>query len=598
MTNREPDDLYDALRDRLTDYGQEPPAPLWAGIRAQLPPSVAPPQLRRRRRTPAVLLLLLLMAVASGTGWHWWQTQHQAEIASNAGTPGRRSSSGSHMAQPASPVAALPASNPISATQHVPPISQKSLSGSVALSNNTVSSSAASATESGKKMSADGDLVARDGQMGTSATARDKAISPTAIATPLDESAGIASEEVADRQKSRRAALAIAATRTRLANASTVVATQTNPSDRYKRETAKTTGASKTVAVAGRRYPAPVAGVLATSAAHRPRPSTSKQLPEHNSYDPASLTDGTQTGNPLAANPTNTPSPTPLPAAGSLPDERATADGEAAAQRVAEAALLARLVALQPVTWPAPAAPQPVEIPDRLRPFVKTWAIQVLAGPALTYRRLANEPLQALAAPLPSYTKVAATNTAGLERPALGSGAQINVRRTLTTHWNLSLGLGYTEYASRLALQQVRATALTNFIPLPDSSTTSIHRRDTYRFLTLPVRVGYDWALTPRWRMGMLAGADAALYLGGTTTDGSACACQTQTWGPTDSPYRRVSIGASLGAVVGYRLNGRWELLAQPTATYLLTPLARSATYTERHLFGGTALLGVSYDLH
>ena len=43
MTDRHPDDLYDALRDRLADYGQEPPAPLWANIRAQLPPPVARP---------------------------------------------------------------------------------------------------------------------------------------------------------------------------------------------------------------------------------------------------------------------------------------------------------------------------------------------------------------------------------------------------------------------------------------------------------------------------------------------------------------------------------------------------------------------------
>ena len=50
MTDREPDDLYDALRDRLADYGQEPPAPLWAAIRAQLPPPVATPPIGRGLR--------------------------------------------------------------------------------------------------------------------------------------------------------------------------------------------------------------------------------------------------------------------------------------------------------------------------------------------------------------------------------------------------------------------------------------------------------------------------------------------------------------------------------------------------------------------
>ena len=47
-----------------------------------------------------------------------------------------------------------------------------------------------------------------------------------------------------------------------------------------------------------------------------------------------------------------------------------------------------------------------------------------------------------------------------------------------------------------------------------------------------------------------------------------------------------------------YRLTDRWELLAQPTASYLLSPLtSASAGYYARHLFGGTALLGVSFDL-
>ena len=58
MTDHKPDDLFDALRDRLADYGQEPPAPLWAGIRAQLPPPVAAPQLRRRKRRVALLATL------------------------------------------------------------------------------------------------------------------------------------------------------------------------------------------------------------------------------------------------------------------------------------------------------------------------------------------------------------------------------------------------------------------------------------------------------------------------------------------------------------------------------------------------------------
>jgi hypothetical protein len=98
--------------------------------------------------------------------------------------------------------------------------------------------------------------------------------------------------------------------------------------------------------------------------------------------------------------------------------------------------------------------------------------------------------------------------------------------------------------------------------------------------------------------VGLLGGFDAAIYLGGTSTEGSPCACQTQTWGASGSPYRSLSLAASLGAEVHYRLAGPWQLLAQPTASYLLTPLAKPVSgYSIRHLFGATALLGVSYDL-
>ena len=78
MTDREPDDLYDALRDRLADYGQEPPAPLWANIRAQLPPPVAVPQRRRRRPVGRLALLLVLLSAVT---WGGWQLAHRSKPA-------------------------------------------------------------------------------------------------------------------------------------------------------------------------------------------------------------------------------------------------------------------------------------------------------------------------------------------------------------------------------------------------------------------------------------------------------------------------------------------------------------------------------------
>lgn len=274
-------------------------------------------------------------------------------------------------------------------------------------------------------------------------------------------------------------------------------------------------------------------------------------------------------------------------------------------RQVAATALPARLAALQPAAWPAPAAPQLVAVvPSALpKPLGGRWAVQALLGPALTYRYFGAATTAASPGPTVSYTAFTTpTPIEKLERPALGAGAQLSLRRAIGKHWALSAGLGYTEYATRLALQQVPAAADTTirFIPpnQPAAVPTSIHRRNTYRFVTVPLRAAYTWPLTGRWRVGALAGVDAALYVGGSSTGGSACACQTQTWGTTDSPYRRLNLGVSLGAEVRYRLTDRWELLAQPTASYLLSPLAPANTgYSSRHLLGGTALLGAAFDL-
>ena len=269
--------------------------------------------------------------------------------------------------------------------------------------------------------------------------------------------------------------------------------------------------------------------------------------------------------------------------------------------------LPARVVAVQLATGFERAAPQPVAlVPSPLPlPFAPRWAVQVVAGPALTYRTLNMATGSgAGTSPSPSFVYTPANSTsapvATLEQPALGSAAQVAVRRSLGGHWSLGAGLGYAEYASALALQQIRTgTTRILAIYLDSSSTTSIHRRDTYRFVAVPLRVGYGWTLSGRWRVGLLAGAEAAVYVGGSSTEGSPCACQSQTWSFANSPYRRVSVGASLGAEARYRLGGgRWELLAQPTATYLLTPLApATSAYYQRHLFGGAALLGVSFNL-
>ena len=229
--------------------------------------------------------------------------------------------------------------------------------------------------------------------------------------------------------------------------------------------------------------------------------------------------------------------------------------------------------------------------------------MQVLLGPALTYRRLAA-PQEASATTANSLFTPGVSSARGSsgvttqERPALAPGGQVQIRRSLNGRWTLAAGLGYRQYATALAIKRYQAPSPTSFIN--DSATT--HRRDTYHYLTVPVQLNYGLgAPAGRWRTALQAGAELGVYVGGTTSEGVACACNTRTWHPTGSPYRILSLGLSLGLDVRYRpgpAGGPWELLAQPTATYGLTSLTRAGSgFNARYPLGAGLLLGLSRDL-
>ncbi len=266
-----------------------------------------------------------------------------------------------------------------------------------------------------------------------------------------------------------------------------------------------------------------------------------------------------------------------------------------------------RTPALHQSPWAVPTVSALADaVPHPAGPAARRWAVQVLAGPAATYRQLGTTALAALPPNSTLYNTGAAASATARERPTLGFGAEVQLRRVLNGRWAVSAGLGYHEYATILNSNNLPVTTRTNYpygtgptIADSTAAARSFRLRDTYRFLTIPVRFSYQLgAGGPRLRFGVLAGADAAWYLGGATAEGSACGCETRTWGPTDSPYRPLSLALSLGLDVRYRLAPRWELLAQPTATYFLTSLARPALgFVPRHLLGGGALLGVSYEL-
>ena len=261
---------------------------------------------------------------------------------------------------------------------------------------------------------------------------------------------------------------------------------------------------------------------------------------------------------------------------------------------------------------PAPLAPRPDSAGPWLPP-ARRWSVLVLAGPTVSYRATGQ-----LVAAQPSYAAIpspttaagnfagaaSATSLAGLEQPAAGLGAQVQVRRVLTGRWALALGAGYQEYATRLALQVTSQQAASPLNSSVRDSTFAVHQRDTYRFLTLPVQLSYALA-PPRGRLslGLLAGLEPSLYVSGRTSEGSTCSCQQQAFtSASGSPYTALTLGLSLGLDARYRLGGpaaRWQWVLQPTGRYVATRFVRTSSlgYTPRQPFSFGLLTGFSWDL-
>ncbi|TDN39803.1 hypothetical protein A8B98_17700 [Hymenobacter sp. UV11] len=232
-----------------------------------------------------------------------------------------------------------------------------------------------------------------------------------------------------------------------------------------------------------------------------------------------------------------------------------------------------------------PLASLPVPLvarPDSLRPPyppVRRWALLALAGPTLSYRTIG---------PAPATTGY--PDFAHLERPAAGLGAQVQIRRVLSGRWALAVGVGYQEYATRLALQ------------LADSGGARIRQRDTYRLLTLPVQLSYALG-APRGRLAkaLLLGAEAGWYQGGRSTEGSDYGGHQRTYTATDSLYAAKTLALTLGLDLRYRLgrpDSRWQWLVQPTARYVLTPFVQTNTaFSPRQPFSLGLFMGFSWDI-
>ncbi|WBO85479.1 porin family protein [Hymenobacter yonginensis] len=236
----------------------------------------------------------------------------------------------------------------------------------------------------------------------------------------------------------------------------------------------------------------------------------------------------------------------------------------------------AELPVVQPVTV-APPVPRPAS----------RWAVEVLAGPTISYRQLGATDSASLSA---------------LERPALTFTGQLQVRYTLAPRLSVSAGLGYATYGTRLnlLLQPPRDTAGT----LPPAQ--PLQQRDTYRYFTLPLQAQYQLGGQTRLRYGLTAGAALEMYAGGRTSGSTACTCsQQQNWSATNSPYRRLGVSLTAGLDVRYALTPRLHLLVQPTGRYALisvvSPVSTTPSLTPslpaRRPFAAGLLTGFSFDL-
>lgn len=183
-------------------------------------------------------------------------------------------------------------------------------------------------------------------------------------------------------------------------------------------------------------------------------------------------------------------------------------------------------------------------------PAKPKWALQVLAGPAVSYRQLGSN----------------ARRVEQLERPAAGYGAQLGVARSPNPRLSLSAGISYAEMATGLLLRVRKADSL---------PPATVRFRDYYRLLTVPVEAQYLLGNSTRWRYGVQGGIAPALLLSARTTEGGACNCQQQQWQPGDSTqrFRRVNLTLTAGAFVRYQAAPGLWLMLRPQAQYFLNSI-------------------------
>lgn len=588
------DPLLDALRERLGDYGAPPPPGAWAGIRQRLP-APAPPWWRRPRRLLPLLALLLFVGL---TGY----------LLNRSGRLGRKA--GAPLAGQPAKVSAQRLTTKESASESIlPSINQPSVEPITAIAQSanaaapkaqpdtatfpattTTSNSAsptapANAPRPATTKAAPPVVAAADSRRAVRATRR--AGQQLLTSKYLRNSTGN-QQEAAGRAATGRLAgrpLATAAGATRQLRQQLPAAVRLA----RLRPTASGANQPEEATLPAAHLSAEASDNERTKASHRRTYAARQQpaRPESFRSPESPIARRTQRPGGLATHPARPGQELLIPSEPLLTEEPTSLAASPAWQPAARAKATAPvslaprragLLLLAPAALPGSLAARP-DSSSPARP-VRRWALLATAGPTLSYRTIG-------AAPAALGTR---PDFAHLERPALGFGAQVQVRRVLSGRWALAVGLGYQEYATRLALQV--------------HDTLRVRQRDTYQLLTLPVQLSYALG-TPRGRLAkaLLLGAEVGWYRGGRSTEGSDCGCQQRAYTATtaDSLYAAKSLALSLGLDLRYRLGGpasRWQWLVQPTARYVLTPFVQPAAgFSPRQPFSLGLLTGFSWDI-
>ena len=556
MTERESEELYEELRRKLEGYGSTPPPDMWAAIQQQLPPATPElqrrptprPALRRRWALVGLLLLGVVLAVLMTRRPAGRPETAAIRPAASPVAPRKTAVAGTSVAPDKvtpGPAGSLP-------PNRVAAPFLRETTGPAAPATATAATATTAATPGAT--TAKSSLKARSSRSADREQTAGFSIAAAAgEANPIQPERRRATNDAEPANFSGKAIIGTVAPR---------VATRTSTPEAAPDSTPSVAESATTLATGGSVVRlSPVSAV-----------TTASELLSGASRLPGGGNSGSTTQAEAVLVTSTQPASSSAQATG---PETLLPRSAPASPLLPHTVLLQQLPATAPLVQAATLAPQLPRAPSR-------WAVEMLAGPNISYRRLGTTD---------------SASISRLERPALAYAGQVQLRYTLRPRLTLSGGLGYTEYATRLnlLLQQPRDTAGGGGV----GTTKAVQQRDTYRYFTVPVQMQYQLGSGTRLRYGLTAGASLDIYAGGRTSGTTTYTGeQQQTWSATNSPYRRLGLSLTAGLEVRYALTPRLTLLAQPLGRYsLLSISAGTSALPPRYPFAVGLLTGFSFGL-